>query len=52
LVAQAVELSGADMQALGGGRRVELAGVEGSQDFLDVDGWNAMDELLFFIQGG
>jgi len=51
LVAQAVELSGADMQALGGGQRVELAGVEGGQNFLNVKSWNTVDELFFFMAG-
>ena len=51
LVAQAVELGGADVQALGGGQRIQLAGVEGGEDFLNVEGRDAMSELGLFILG-
>ena len=51
LVTQAAELGGAEVQALGGGARIELAGVEGGQDFLDVEGRDAMRELRLFILG-
>jgi hypothetical protein len=51
LVAQAVELRGTEMQTLGGGQRVELTGVKGGQHFLDVEGRNAMGQLLLFILG-
>lgn len=52
LVAQAVELRGTDVQTLGGGERVELTGVKGRQDILDVEGRNAMSELELFILDG
>jgi hypothetical protein len=51
LVAQAVELGGAEVQALGGGQRIQLAVVEGGQDFLDVEGRDPMGELRLFIFG-
>ena len=51
LVAQAVELGGAEVQALGGGGRIQLAGVEGGEDFLDVERRDAMSELGLFILG-
>lgn len=49
LVAPPVELGRAEVKTLGGGQRVKLAGVEGSEDFLDVERWDAMGELWFFI---
>jgi len=50
-VAQAIELGGAEVQALGGGRRIQLTGVEGGEDFLDVEGRNTMSQLALFILG-
>ena len=50
-VAQAVELGWAEVRALGGGRRIQLAGVEGGEDFLDVEGRDPMGKLWLFILG-
>ena len=47
---QPIELGWAYVQALGGGQRVELTGVKGGEDFLDIDGGNAMDELFFCME--
>jgi hypothetical protein len=44
-------LGGAEVQALGGGQRIQLAVVEGGQDFLDVEGRDPMGELGLFIFG-
>ena len=49
LVAQFVEAGATDHEALGGGGGVELAGVEGGEDVLDVEGLGAMSELFFFM---
>ena len=46
-MAQPIKLGRTDMQALCGGERIELAGVEGAQNFLNVEGGNTMDELFF-----
>ena len=47
LMAKSVELSRAEMQALCGRDRVKLAGVEGVEDVLNVEGWDPMEELFF-----
>jgi hypothetical protein len=52
LVTQAIELSGADVESLGSGQSVELAGVEGREDFLDIDRGNPMRELFLFMRTG
>ena len=44
----ALEL-GVGVEALGGGGRLELARVEGGQDFLDVEGLDPVSELFLFI---
>lgn len=49
LVAQLVKASGADQQPLGGGEGIERAGIEGGEDFLDIEGGNTVSELFFFI---
>jgi hypothetical protein len=51
VVAEAVELGGTDVQPLRGGQCVELTCVEGGQDFLDIEGRNAMGQLGLFILG-
>ena len=51
-VAQFVEARATDHQALGGGVGSELAGIEGGQDLLDIEGLDAMSELWFFIGDG
>ena len=48
-MAQFVEAGATDHQTLGGREGVELAGVEGGEDFLDVEGFEAVSQLLFFI---
>ena len=48
-MAQFVEAGATDHQALGGGEGIELAGVEGREDLLDVEGLEAVSQLLFFI---
>lgn len=47
LVAQAIELSWTDIQALSCREGVQLAAVKGSEDFLNVERWNAMNKLFF-----
>lgn len=47
LVTQAIELSLADMQTLGGAERIELARIKGGENFLNVERWDTMDELFF-----
>lgn len=49
LMAQFVEASAADHQALGGGGGVELAGIEGGQDLLDVERLDPVNQLFLFI---
>ena len=49
LMAQPVELGQTEAQTLCGRERVELARVEGGQNFLNVESWNTMGELFFFI---
>jgi hypothetical protein len=51
-VAQFVEARATDHQALGGGVGIELAGIEGGQDLLDIESLDAMSELLLFIGDG
>lgn len=51
LMAKPVELGRTDVQTLCGREGVELAGVEGGQNFLDVESRNTMDELFFFMEG-
>jgi hypothetical protein len=51
VVTETIELSGADVEPLRGGPRVQLAGVEGGENFLDIEGWNSMSELGLFILG-
>lgn len=48
-MAQFVEASATDHQALGGGAGIELAGVEGREDLLDVEGLETVSQWLFFI---
>ena len=48
-MAQAIELGGTQVQALGRGGRIQLAGVEGGEDLLDVEGRDPMGELFFFM---
>jgi hypothetical protein len=48
-VAQPAELGGAEVQALGDGPRIELTGVEGGEDFLDIERGNTVSELGLFI---
>ena len=47
LMAQLVKPSGTDLQARRGGERIELAAIEGGEDFLDVERGDAMSQLLF-----
>ena len=47
LMAEPVQLGWTDAQTLCGRERVELAGVEGVQNFLNVESGNTMDELFF-----
>jgi len=47
LMPQPIELGRADMQALRRRQGVELAVIEGGQDFLDEDRRNTMNELFF-----
>jgi len=47
LMTKAIELSRTDTQTLRGRKRVEFAGVEGGKNFLNVESWNAMNELFF-----
>src|SRR2546421_11502938 len=51
LMAKAIKLSRADLQTLRRRERIELAGIEGGEDFLNVDDWGAVDKLSFFIAG-
>ena len=51
LMAELVKTGRAQMQSLGGGAGIELAVVEGRQDFLDIERRDAMGELGFFILG-
>ena len=50
-VAELVEAGGTEVQPLSGGQRVELAGVKGGENFLNVEGRDTMSELSFFIGG-
>ena len=52
LVTQFIEPGAANHQPLGGGGGVELAGIEGGEDVLDVEGGNAVSELFLFIGAG
>lgn len=47
LMTQAIELGLADIQALGGTKRIELARVEGRQNLLNVERGNTVGELFF-----
>jgi hypothetical protein len=49
LMAQLVETGRTDHEPLGGGEGVERAVIEGGEDLLDVEGRDAVSELLFFI---
>jgi hypothetical protein len=49
VMAQFVEAGAADHKALRGDAGIELAGIEGGEDFLGVEGGDAVSELLFFI---
>jgi len=51
VVSEPIELSGAKVEPLLGGQRVQLTGVERRQDFPDIEGWNPMSELGLFILG-
>jgi hypothetical protein len=51
-MAQFVEPGAADHEPLGGGGRIELARVEGGEDFLDVEELDPMSELSLFILAG
>lgn len=51
LMAQPIELSGADVQTFCGRVRVELAGIKGGQNFLNEQRRNAMSKLFLFIAG-
>jgi hypothetical protein len=46
---QFIETGAPDQEAFGGGVGVELAGVEGFQDLLDVERRGAPRELFLFI---
>jgi hypothetical protein len=46
-MAQTIQLGRAKVQTLGSTERIDLAGVEGGQNFLNVQGGDAMNELLF-----
>jgi hypothetical protein len=52
VMAQFVEPGAADHEPLGGGGRIELARVEGGEDFLDVEELDPMSELSLFILAG
>lgn len=49
LMAQGIKAGRADHQPLGGGESVKGTGVEGLEDFLNVERGNAVSQLLFFI---
>lgn len=49
LMAQFIEAGASDQEAFGGGGGIELAGVEGFEDLLDVERRGAPGELLLFI---
>lgn len=49
LMTQFIEPGASDQEAFGGGVGVELAGVEGCEDLLDVERRGAPGELLLFI---
>ena len=49
LVAQLIEPGWTDHEPLSGGEGIQGAVVEGGQDFLDVEGRNAVSQLLFFM---
>ena len=49
LVTQFVEPGAANHQAFGGCSGIELTGVEGSEDLLDVEGLETVSELFLFI---
>jgi len=49
LMTQFIEPGAADHQPFGSGGSIELAGIEGGKDFLDVKGRDAVGELLLFI---
>ena len=48
-MAQAIELSRADHQSLGGGGGIQLTEIESGQDVLNKESRNAVEELLFFF---
>ena len=49
LMAQFVETGAADHQPFRGGGGIQLAGVESGEDFLDIEGLEAVSELFFFM---
>lgn len=51
LMAKAVELGWTDVQTLCGRKRIQLAGVEGGENFLDEESWHTMGDLFFFMGG-
>jgi hypothetical protein len=46
---QFIETGASDQEAFGGGVGVQLAGVEGFEDLLDVEWRGATSELFLFI---
>lgn len=52
LMAQFIEAGASDQEAFGGGGGIELAGVEGFEDLLDVERRGAPSELFLFIGAG
>ena len=52
LMAQFIEAGASDQEPFGGGVGIELAGVEGFEDLLDVERRGATSELFLFIWAG
>ncbi len=51
LMAKAIKLSRTNIQTLRRRERIEWAGIEGGENFLNVNDRGAMDKLSFFITG-
>ena len=52
LMAQLIEAGATDEEAFGGGGGIQLTGVEGFEDLLDVERWRALRELFLFMGDG
>jgi len=52
LMAQFIEAGASDQESFGGRVGIQLTGVEGFEDLLDVERRGAMSELFLFIRAG